>query len=113
MPFWKHDSAEEEQRQAYDTVTNVEPGHKAHISHELIAAAASYEAAKAYEQHVSANGKPDSHAQAKEIMAGLAGAFIDRLAETKGEDFYDKEKAKHAAKKHAHENFEFGSGDVN
>ena len=27
-----------------------------------------YEAAKAYEDHVAANGKPDSHAKAKEIL---------------------------------------------
>jgi hypothetical protein len=30
--------------------------HEAKISHELIAAAASYEAAKAYEDHVAENG---------------------------------------------------------
>ncbi|KAF8882899.1 hypothetical protein CPB84DRAFT_1827754 [Gymnopilus junonius] len=73
-------------------------GHKAELSHELIAAAASYEAAKAYEKHVSANGAPDSHAKAKEFLAAAAGGFIDRLVETKGLDFVDKEKAKHAAK---------------
>jgi hypothetical protein len=42
--------------------------HKAELSHELIAAAASYEAAKAYESHVAKNGKPDSHSKAKEIL---------------------------------------------
>ena len=36
--------------------------HKAELSHELLAAAASYEAAKAYEKHCEENGKPDSHA---------------------------------------------------
>ena len=29
-------------------------------------------------------GKPPSHEKAKEIMAGFAGAFIDRMVETKG-----------------------------
>ena len=53
-----------------------------------------YQAAKAYEKHCEENGKPDSHAKAKEIMAGFAGAFIDRAIETKGLDFIDKEKAK-------------------
>ncbi|KAG0001768.1 hypothetical protein BGZ79_004188, partial [Entomortierella chlamydospora] len=57
-------------------------------------------AAKAYEKHVEKNGKPDSHAKAKEIFAALAGAAVDRLIETKGLDFIDKEKAKHQAKKH-------------
>lgn len=39
-------------------------------------------------------GKPVSHAFAKEAIAGLAGAEVDRLAETKGEDAWDREKAK-------------------
>ncbi|KAG6916103.1 hypothetical protein DXG01_008430 [Tephrocybe rancida] len=90
-------SDDSEQAQAYDTVTNAP--HKAALSHELIAAAASYEAAKAYEDHVAKNGQPDSHAKAKEIFAGLAGAFVDHIVETKGLDFIDKQKAKH----HAHE----------
>lgn len=33
-------------------------------------------------------------------MAGFAGAFIDREAETKGLDFLDREKAKHHAREH-------------
>ena len=62
--------------------------HKAKLSHELIAAAASYEvyckrssiilsylnqlipyqAAKAYSNHLAANGKPQTHEKAKEIL---------------------------------------------
>ena len=42
------------------------------------------QAAKAYEKHCEENGKPDSHAKAKEILAGFAGAFVDRMVETKG-----------------------------
>jgi hypothetical protein len=42
------------------------------------------QAAKAYEDHVAKNGQPDSHAKAKEIIAGFAGAFIDREFETRG-----------------------------
>ncbi|KAI9508864.1 CipC1 protein [Russula earlei] len=80
------------------------PKHEAHVSHELIAGAAAYEAAKAYQEHLAKNGgEPPSHAKAKQIIAGLAGAFIDREFETHGLDFIDKEKAKHAAKKHAEE----------
>ncbi|KAN0123533.1 Protein of unknown function (DUF3759) domain containing protein [Russula decolorans] len=74
------------------------PKHEAHLSHELISGAAAYEAAKAYENHVSQNGKPVSHAKAKEIAAGLAGAFIDKEVETHGLNFLDREKAKHQAK---------------
>ncbi|KIP06286.1 hypothetical protein PHLGIDRAFT_36001 [Phlebiopsis gigantea 11061_1 CR5-6] len=86
---------------SYNEYQNTEP-HEAKLSHELIAAAASYEAAKAYEKHVEANGQPDSHAQAKEILAGLAGAIIDREVESRGLDFLDKEKAK----RHAREQLE-------
>ncbi|KAJ9203695.1 hypothetical protein DTO166G4_8140 [Paecilomyces variotii] len=78
--------------------------HKAELSHELIAGAASYEAAKAYEKHVAENGQPPSHEKAKEILAGLAGAFIDREVETRGLDYVDRERAK----RHARENIEQG-----
>lgn len=40
-------------------------------------------------------GKPVSHAFAKEVLAGFAGAEVDKLAETKGMDEYDRERAKH------------------
>ncbi|KJA25336.1 hypothetical protein HYPSUDRAFT_37837 [Hypholoma sublateritium FD-334 SS-4] len=94
-------SDDSDQAQAYDQVVNAP--HKAALSHELIAAAASYEAAKAYEKHVEKNGQPTSHAKAKEILAGLSGAFIDHIVESKGLDFYDKEKAKHHAKAQLHD----------
>ncbi|KAK7001743.1 hypothetical protein R3P38DRAFT_3044253 [Favolaschia claudopus] len=57
------------------------------------------QAAKAYTKHCEENGKPQSHAKAKEILAGLTGAFVDRIVETKGLDAVDKEKAKHEAHK--------------
>ncbi|KDQ64533.1 hypothetical protein JAAARDRAFT_117899 [Jaapia argillacea MUCL 33604] len=94
---WFH--SESDQANAYNEV-NASP-HKAHVSHELIAAAASYEAAKAYEKHCEENGKPASHAEAKALLASLTGAFVDRIVETKGLDFVDKQKAKHHAKEQA------------
>ncbi|ODM18174.1 hypothetical protein SI65_06045 [Aspergillus cristatus] len=72
--------------------------YKSKISNELIASAASYEAAKAYEKYVFENGKPDSYDEAKERFAGYAGAFIDIEAEIKGLDFIDTVMAKHRAK---------------
>jgi len=45
-------------------------------------------------------GKPESHEKAKEIMAGFAGAFVDREVETRGLDFIDREKAKRHARQH-------------
>jgi len=91
--------ADSDQAQAYDTYQSTD--HKASLSHELISGAAAFEAAKAYENHEAANGKPGSHAEAKELIAGFAGAFIDREAETKGLDFIDKEKAKREAAQQA------------
>ena len=44
-------------------------------------------------------GKEVDHSFAKEAIAGLAGVEVDRLAETKGADYIDREKAKHEAKK--------------
>ncbi|KAJ3555831.1 hypothetical protein NM688_g2362 [Phlebia brevispora] len=97
MGWFTDDSPE---ARAYSQVTNARTDeHKASLSHELIAAAASYEAAKAYEEHCRRNGQPPSHEKAKEILAGFAGAFIDREVETKGLDFIDRERVKH----HAHE----------
>ncbi|KIK03211.1 hypothetical protein K443DRAFT_676874 [Laccaria amethystina LaAM-08-1] len=98
MGLFHHES---DAAKAYDQVNGASKEHKAHLSHELIAAAASYEAAKAYEKHCADNGKPSSHAKAKELLAGFSGAFIDRVVETKGLDFVDKQKAKHHAKEQA------------
>lgn len=43
-------------------------------------------------------GKTVNHQFAKELLAGFAGAEVDKLAETKGMDEYDRERAKHQAK---------------
>ncbi|RSH80317.1 uncharacterized protein EHS24_008893 [Apiotrichum porosum] len=88
-----------EQYQQYSNPSH--PEHEAKLSHELIAGAAAYEAAKAYENHNAKNGQPSSHAQAKQLLAGFAGAFIDREFESKGLNFLDKEKAKHQAQQQA------------
>ncbi|KAH9033894.1 hypothetical protein EDB85DRAFT_1949402 [Lactarius pseudohatsudake] len=89
--------------QAYSEVESTPNEHKAKLSHELIAGAAAYEAAKAYEEHSEREGKPSSHAKAKEIFAGLAGVAVDRLVETKGLDFIDKQRVKRNAEAHAEE----------
>ncbi|KIM52803.1 hypothetical protein SCLCIDRAFT_32378 [Scleroderma citrinum Foug A] len=97
MGWFSHDSDE---AKAHSEVTGETP-HKAKLSHELIAAGASYEAAKAYEKHREANGHFENHAKAKEFLAGATGLFVDRLVETKGLNMIDKEKAKHHAQEQA------------
>jgi hypothetical protein len=47
-----------------------------------------------------------NHAFAKELLAGFVGAEVDKLAESKGEDWFDKERAKHSAKKRADEMYD-------
>ncbi|TVY23125.1 hypothetical protein LHYA1_G007829 [Lachnellula hyalina] len=94
---------ETDERQAYDQFQQAPDEHKAKMSHELVGGAAAYYAAREYEKHCAQNGKPDSHAQAKELLAGFAGAFIDREFETKGLSFVDRERAKHDAHKRVHE----------
>jgi len=101
MPFWQSGEDNATWQTAHQQVTNA--GHKAELSHELIAAAASYEAAKAFEAHEAKNGKPASHDKAKELLAGAIGAFVDREVESRGLNFIDKEKAKRDARKQAEE----------
>ncbi|OJJ47473.1 hypothetical protein ASPZODRAFT_141064 [Penicilliopsis zonata CBS 506.65] len=94
-------SDDSEQAAAYDQVQN--NPHEAKWSHELLGGAAAFEAMKAYEDHEAREGKIDNHARAKEVVAGLVGAIVDREVETKGLDFIDREKAKHHAKQQAEE----------
>lgn len=122
MPFGWGDS-----EKAYDQVyqnDNFEEN-KSSFGHELIAGGAAFAGFKAFEDHQRKEGKPVSHQFAKELLAGFAvcepsisqlytgdiyyfqfadvsqGAEVDKLAETKGEDWFDKEKAKHQAKQNA------------
>ncbi|KAJ5928691.1 hypothetical protein N7466_007647 [Penicillium verhagenii] len=94
MGWFDNDS---EQADAANQWDNTDEHHEASFSHELLAGAASFAAARAYENHVAQNGAPPNHAMAKELMAGFAGAFIDREVETKGLDFVDRERAKRHA----------------
>lgn len=48
-------------------------------------------------------GRPGSHEEAKEILAGFTGAFVDRIVETRGMDEYDIFKAKKSAQAQAEE----------
>ncbi|KAG0013468.1 hypothetical protein BGZ80_011059 [Entomortierella chlamydospora] len=81
-----HHHHHEKHRAAHDEVYS-HPKHESHWTHEIVAGAAAF-------------------AAMKEIFAALAAAEADKLFETKGLDFIDREKAKHAAKKHADEIYE-------
>lgn len=75
--------------------------HKANWTHELLGSAAAFAAMKAYNEKQEADGNPQDHALAKELLAGFAGGAVDRLIETKGMDWFDRQKAKHHAKEEA------------
>jgi len=78
-----------------------QPDNEGSWSHEAVGGAAAFFAMREYEKHQSQNGQPPSHQFAKEMMAGIAGAEVDKLAETKGMDYLDREKAKRHAKQEA------------
>jgi len=73
--------------------------HSVNLTHAAIAAAASFAAAKAYEDHQAKNGKMDDHAKAKEFLAASAAGFIEAIVEKKGLEAIDKAKAKRDAQK--------------
>ncbi|KAF2153413.1 hypothetical protein K461DRAFT_278224 [Myriangium duriaei CBS 260.36] len=93
-----------ESQDAYDQVYNDK--HEGSIGHELLAGGASFAAFKAFEDHQRSEGKPVNHAFAKELLAGFAGAEVDKLCETKGLDYVDREKAKRHARQNAEQMYD-------
>ncbi|OKL64620.1 hypothetical protein UA08_00302 [Talaromyces atroroseus] len=96
MGFFNWDDSQGAHQQVYGGEQ-----HEAKFSHELIGGAASFEAFKAFEDHQRREGKPVSHAFAKELLAGFAGAEVDKLVETKGLTEWDKIEARRHAKENA------------
>ncbi|OOF94774.1 hypothetical protein ASPCADRAFT_406634 [Aspergillus carbonarius ITEM 5010] len=99
---WGWEQSDDAHREVYGE----QKKHEGHLSHQVIAGAASFEAMKLFEDHQRKQGKTVSHSFAKEAIAGLVGAEIEKLAETKGWDEVDKMKAHHHAKKNAQEMYE-------
>ncbi|KAL0092512.1 hypothetical protein J3Q64DRAFT_1719284 [Phycomyces blakesleeanus] len=86
----------------HEEVNKQESEHEGSFTHELIAGAAAYQAVKAYNEHCEKEGRPAEHSMAKQLLAGFAAGALDKLIETKGLDYLDKQKAK----KHAEEQVE-------
>ncbi|KAF4555104.1 Hypothetical protein D9617_3g021740 [Elsinoe fawcettii] len=87
-----------ESQDAYNQVYNNDQPNEGSFGHELIAGGAAFAGFKAFEDHQRSEGKPVNHAFAKELLAGFAGAEVDKLCETKGMDYVDREKAKRHAR---------------
>jgi len=96
-----HQQAQASYNDIYYT-DQVQPQHQSSWTHEAIAGAAGFAAMNAYESHLRATGQQPSHQMMKEILAGIAAAEVDKLVETKGLDWIDREKAKHMAVRQAH-----------
>ncbi|CAK0784382.1 hypothetical protein CVIRNUC_007586 [Coccomyxa viridis] len=88
------------QQQNFDQVYNNQP-HEGKFSHEALSGAASFFAMREYEKHEASNGQPPNHQFAKEMIAGIVGGEVDKLCETKGLDYIDREKAKRQAREQA------------
>jgi hypothetical protein len=61
-----------------------------------------YLAMKAYEDHIRNTGEQVSHPRMKEMLAAFATAEVDKLFQTHGLDFLDREQAKRRAVHQAH-----------
>ncbi|KAN0065101.1 hypothetical protein ACQY0O_001597 [Thecaphora frezii] len=101
--MWFNDHEE-----AAEVIYNQEPRgeHEAKFSHEAVGFGAAFMAMRAYEKRQEESGEPVKHAFAKEILAGIAGAEVDKLVETKGLDFLDREQAKRHAREQAEQLYE-------
>ncbi|KAH8750353.1 hypothetical protein BGZ57DRAFT_538927 [Hyaloscypha finlandica] len=95
MPFGWEDS-----ERSYQQVQEGQH-HESSFGHEALAGAASFGAFKIFEDRQRKEGKTVSHQFAKELLVGIAGAEVDKLIETKGLDYIDREKAKRHAKENA------------
>jgi hypothetical protein len=100
------DDAKEQRNEIY----NGEP-HESKWTHEALAGGAAFEAMHLFEKRQREQGQAVSHGFAKEAIAAIAGAEVDKLFETKGLDFLDREKAKRHAKQQAEHLYEQQYGD--
>lgn len=64
-----------------------------------------------WEKQQRKEGKTVSHGFAKEAIAALAAAEADKLIETKGLGFVDRDRVRHHAKKQAEELYDRQYGD--
>jgi hypothetical protein len=88
--------------------------HESKLSHELVGSAAAFEGMRLWEQHQRKEGKTLNHGVAKELLAAAVGFEVDKLVESKGLDFVDREEAKHHAKKQAEKLYDehYGESDT-
>ncbi|KAK9814289.1 hypothetical protein WJX72_003476 [[Myrmecia] bisecta] len=89
-----------EHEQAHDELYG-DKEHDGCWTHEALAGGAAFYAMRQYEQKREREGVSGDHAFLKEMLAAAAGAEVDKLVETKGLDYIDREKAKRHAEQQA------------
>ncbi|KAF2198542.1 EXS-domain-containing protein [Delitschia confertaspora ATCC 74209] len=93
-------------KESYDQVYGNQNERGPGLGQEVLAGGAAMAGFKAFEDHQRKEGKPISHAFAKEILAGLAGAEVDKIAARRGDDFFDREEAKRSARRNAEQMYD-------
>ncbi|KAG7291975.1 hypothetical protein NEMBOFW57_002004 [Staphylotrichum longicolle] len=99
-----------EAKEARDELYDGEP-HESKLSHEFIGSAAAFEGMRLWEQNQRREGNVVDHGTAKELLAAAVGFEVDKLVETKGLDFVDREQAKRHARKQAERMYDEHYGD--
>ncbi|KAF2276449.1 uncharacterized protein EI97DRAFT_467142 [Westerdykella ornata] len=74
---------------------------KHHRGQEFLAGGMALAGFKAFEDHQRKEGKPISHGMAKDMLAGFAGAEVDKFCQQEGHEWFDHEKAKRHAEEQA------------
>src|SRR5262249_544089 len=97
MGFFDHERAKMAHGQVYGAGTD-----HASITHELLAAAAGFEAMRMYEHHREREGQAGRHELAKELAAGFAAAEGDKHFESGRFGHLDREQARRQALQQAH-----------
>jgi len=103
-----------ESKDAYDQYKDPSAD-TASFGHEALAGVAGFSAMKIFEDQQRKKGEPVKHAFVKEALVGLAIAEADKLAETKGEEWWreHKEKTREKAAEQATELYNQHYGDGN
>jgi len=97
MGLFDRDRAE----RAYGQVYGGQMPH-ADVTHELLAAAAGFEAVRMYEHHREREGIAEHHQLGKELLAGFAAAEVDKHFDRGTFGHLDREQARLLAREHAH-----------
>jgi len=96
MGLFDRDRAERAHGQVYGGQTP-----HADVTHELLAAAAGFEAMRMYEHHREREGITGHHELGKELIAGFAAAEVDKHFEQGRLGHLDRGQARRMAREHA------------